>query len=201
MNINNAPKSGVIKKALTDFLKNPGKGLYQRAVRSGIWVFSLRIFERALSVVKLVVLARILVPNDFGLMGIALLAMTCLETFSQTGLQQALIQKKEGTEKYLDVAWTFLLIRNLAIFAILFIGAPYIAMFFDTPKVTPIMRIIGIFLLFGGPGGIGGFANIGVLYFQKEPEFNKQFIYHLTGTLADFIVSVTAAIVLRSVWA
>ena len=201
MNINNAPKSGVIKKALTDFLKNPGKGLYQRAVRSGIWVFSLRIFERALSVVKLVVLARILVPNDFGLMGIALLAMTCLETSSQTGLQQALIQKKEGTEKYLDVAWTFLLIRNLAIFALLFIGAPYIAKFFDTPKVTPIMRIIGIFLLFGGPGGIGGFANIGVLYFQKELEFNKQFIYHLTGTLADFIVSVTAAIVLKSVWA
>lgn len=201
MNINNAPKSGVIKKALTDFLKNPGKGLYQRAVRSGIWVFGLSIFERALSVVKLVVLARILAPNDFGLMGIALLAMTCLETSSQTGLQQALIQKKEGTEKYLDVAWTFLLIRNLAIFALLFIGAPYIAKFFDAPKVTPIMRIIGIFLLFGGPSGIGGFANIGVLYFQKELEFNKQFIYRLSGTLADFAISVTAAIVLKSVWA
>ncbi|HHV83461.1 MAG TPA: oligosaccharide flippase family protein, partial [Tepidanaerobacter syntrophicus] len=48
---------------------------------------------------------------------------------------------------------------------------------------------------------IGGFANIGVLYFQKELEFNKQFIYHLTGTLADFAISVTAAIVLKSVWA
>ena len=40
-----------------------------------------------------------------------------------------------------------------------------------------------------------------MLYFQKELEFNKQFIYHLTGTLADFAISVTAAIVLKSVWA
>lgn len=203
MNINSSFKLSAIgiKEMLTDFFKNPGEGLYQRTVRSGIWVFSLKIFERALGIVKLVILARILVPNDFGLMGIALLALACLETFSQTGFQQALIQKKEGTEKYLDVAWTFLLMRNLVIFAILFIGAPYIANFFDTPKVTPIMRIIGISLLFGGPGGIGGFANIGVLYFQKELEFNKQFIYHLTGTLADFAISVTAAIVLKSVWA
>lgn len=190
----------IFKSSNTNF-KTPDQGLYQRTVRSGVWAFSMRVFERGLGIVKLIILARMLAPNDFGLMGIALLAMACLETFSQMGFQQALIQKKEGTEKYLDVAWTFMLIRNLVIFAILFIGAPYIAEFFDAPKVTPIMRIIGISLLFGGPGGIGGFANIGVLYFQKELEFNKQFIYHLAGTLADFAISVTAAIVLKSVWA
>ena len=190
----------IFKSSNTNF-KTPDQGLYQRTVRSGVWAFSMRVFERGLGIVKLIILARMLAPNDFGLMGIALLAMACLETFSQMGFQQALIQKKEGTEKYLDVAWTFMLIRNLVIFAILFIGAPYIAEFFDAPKVTLIMRIIGISLLLGGPGGIGGFANIGVLYFQKELEFNKQFIYHLTGTLADFAISVTAAIMLKSVWA
>ncbi len=190
----------IFKSSNTNF-KTPDQGLYQRTVRSGAWAFAMRVFERGLGIVKLIILARMLAPNDFGLMGIALLAMACLETFSQMGFQQALIQKKEGTEKYLDVAWTFMLIRNFAIFTLLFIGAPYIAEFFDTPKVTPIMRIIGISLLLGGPGGIGGFANIGVLYFQKELEFNKQFIYHLTGTLADFAISVTAAIVLKSVWA
>ncbi len=134
-------------------------------------------------------------------MGIALLAMACLETFSQTGFAQALIQKKDKTEEYLDAAWTFMLIRNFVIFTLLFVGAPYIAKFFDAPKVMPIMRVIGLSLLFGGPGGIGGFANIGILYFQKELEFNKQFIYQITGTLADFAISVTAAIVLKNVWA
>lgn len=201
MSVNNINRLNGIKNVLTDFLRNPGEGLYQRTVRSGVWAFALRMFERGLDIVKLIILARILAPNDFGLMGIALLAMACLETFSQTGFAQALIQKKGRTEEYLDVAWTFMLMRNLAIFSLLFLGAPYIANFFEAPKVALIMRVIGLSLLFGGAGGIGGFANIGVLYFQKELEFNKQFIYHLTGTLADFAISVTTAIALKSVWA
>ncbi|GAI54637.1 unnamed protein product, partial [marine sediment metagenome] len=47
----------------------------------------------------------------------------------------------------------------------------------------------------------GGFVNIGVLYFQKELEFNKQFIYRASGTLADFVVAVAAVLILKSVWA
>lgn len=109
--------------------------------------------------------------------------------------------KKEKTEEYLDAAWTFMLIRNIALFAILFLGAPYIAYFFEAPEASLLMRVIGISLLFGSSGGIGGFANIGILYFQKELEFNKQFIYRLTGTLANFVVAVSSAIILKSVWA
>jgi len=190
-----------IKSALSDFITNPGEGLYQRTIRSGVWVFSLRILEQVLGVIRLIILARILSPNDFGLMGIALLAMSALETFSQTGFAQALIQKKGKTEEYLDAAWTFMLIRNIVLFAILFLGAPYIAYFFEAPEASLLMRVIGISLLFGSSGGIGGFANIGILYFQKELEFNKQFIYRLTGTLADFVVAVSSAIILKSVWA
>jgi len=190
-----------IKSGLKDFITNPGEGLYQRTIRSGVWVFSLRMLEQVLGVIRLIILARILSPNNFGLMGIALLAMSALETFSQTGFAQALIQKKEKTEEYLDAAWTFMLIRNIALFAILFLGAPYIAYFFEAPEAPLLMRVIGISLLFGSSGGIGGFANIGILYFQKELEFNKQFIYRLTGTLADFVVAVSSAIILKSVWA
>lgn len=151
--------------------------------------------------IRLIILARILAPNDFGLMGIAMLTMIALETFSQSGFQQALIQKKEKTEEYLDVAWTFMALRNILLFVILLFTAPYIATFFNAPTATPIIRVIGISLLFGGPMGIGGFANIGVVYFQKELEFNKLFIYRLSGILADFVVAVSSAIILKSVWA
>ncbi|MDR9768945.1 MOP flippase family protein [Acetomicrobium sp.] len=190
----------IFKSSNTNF-KTPSQGLYQRTVRSGVWALAMRVFERGLGIVKLIILARMLAPNDFGLMGIALLAMACLETFSQTGFQQALIQKKEMTEEYLDVAWTFMLIRNIVLFILLFIAAPYIASFFAAPRVTSIVRVIGASLLLGGIGGIGGFANIGVLCFQRELEFNKQFFYRLTGALADFIISIGAAVVLKSVWA
>ncbi|MCK4860248.1 MAG: oligosaccharide flippase family protein [Candidatus Omnitrophica bacterium] len=72
-------------------LKNPGENLSQRTVRSGFWAFSLRIVQQLFNLARLVILARILAPHDFGLLCIALLTMATLETFSQTGFQQALI--------------------------------------------------------------------------------------------------------------
>jgi O-antigen/teichoic acid export membrane protein len=171
-----------------------GQSLSQRAVKGGFWVFSLRITQQVFSSVRLIILARILAPSDFGLMGIALLMMSTLETFSQTGFQQALIQKKDA-ESYLNSVWTISIIRGLLLFTILFFIAPYAAIFFKAPQAKPIIRVIGFVLL------LQGFTNIGVIYFQKELEFNKQFLYQLSGTLADFVVAVSSVLILGSVWA
>lgn len=169
--------------------------LSQKVVRGGVWVFALRIVGRIFDLIRIIILARILVPYDFGLMGIALLTMAILETFSQTGFQQALIQKKKNIETYLDAAWTILILRGVLLFVVLYLIAPYAAVFFKAPQARPIIQVIGLSLL------LGAFTNMGVIYFQKELEFNKQFIYQLSGTLADFIVAVSAALILRSVWA
>jgi len=178
-----------------NLLFEPGDTLSQRVVRGGIWVFALRIASRVLTLIRTIVLARVLAPGDFGLMGIALLAMSALETFSQTGFEAALIQKKEDIKDYLDTAWTISALRGFILFAVLYLAAPYIALFFDTPAATPIMRVIGLSIL------LNGLTNIGVVYFRKELEFNKQFIYQLSGTVADLVVAITAALLLRSVWA
>ncbi|GAH46586.1 unnamed protein product, partial [marine sediment metagenome] len=74
-----------ISKRVISNLTKPGERLSQRVVRGGFWVFSFKIAERAFSLVRLIILARILAPHDFGLMGIALLTMATLDTFSQTG--------------------------------------------------------------------------------------------------------------------
>jgi len=176
-------------------LNNPGENLSQRAVRSGFWVFSLRIVQQLFSLARLVILARILAPHDFGLLGIALLTMATLETFSQTGFQAALIQKKEDIKSHLDAAWTVLILRGFILFAILYFIAPYAATFFNAPEAKPIIQVIGFAIL------LQAFTNIGVIYFQKELEFNKEFIYQFAGTLADFIVAVSAVLILRNVWA
>ena len=167
----------------------------QRAVRGGVWVVALRIIGRVFDITKLIILARILAPSDFGLMGIALLTMATLKTFSQTGFQQALIQKKDNIESYLNSAWTVLILRGVILLTILFFIAPYVAIFFKTPQAGSIIQVIGFALL------IEAFTNIGVVYFQKELEFNKQFFYRLSGTLVDFIVAVSVAFILGSVWA
>lgn len=176
-------------------LKQSGGSLSQRTLRGGFWVFSLRTVQQVFGLARLLILARILAPNDFGLMGMALLTMSTLETFSQTGFQAALIQKKEDIESYLDAAWTVLVLRGLLLFGILYFAAPFAAAFFDAPEARPVIQAIGLSSLFQA------LTNIGVIYFQKDLEFNKEFIYQFAGTLSDFIVAVTAVLILKNVWA
>ena len=169
--------------------------LSKRVVRGGIWVFAIRITNRGLGFIRTIILARLLAPHDFGLLGIAMLAIATLETFSQTGFQAALIQKKENVESYLDTAWTVSAIRGIVLFLILFLSAPVIAKFFNSPQATLIIRVIAVSTL------LSGFRNIGILFFQKELEFNKQFIYELSAILVDITVAISLAIILRNVWA
>jgi len=182
-------------KNIINILINPGDSLGQRVIVGGFWVVAFRTIHQGLNLIKLVVLARILSPNDFGLMGLALLTMGTLETFSQTGFRQALIQRKENIDVYLDGVWSFMVIRGFILFAVLYLIAPMVARFFETPNAEPIIQVVGLAIL------IQSFTNIGVLYFLKELEFNRQFFYDITGTLVEFIVAVFAAIILRNVWA
>jgi len=174
---------------------NSNERLSHRVVKGGFWVFSLRFIQQLFYLARLIILARLLAPHDFGLMGIAMLTMMTLETFSQTGFQAALIQKKENIEAYLNSAWTVIIIRGFILFTILYFIAPYAATFFDVPEAKLIIQVIGLSILFQA------FTNIGVIYFQKELEFNKQFIFQLAGTLSDFTVAVSVALILRNVWA
>jgi O-antigen/teichoic acid export membrane protein len=171
------------------------ESLSKKVVRGGIWVFALRFTNRGLGFIRTIILARLLAPEDFGLLGIAMLAIAALETFSQTGFQAALIQKKENVESYLDTAWTVSAVRGILLFLILFFSAPLVAAFFNSPQATLVIKVIAVSTL------ISGFKNIGILFFQKELEFNKQFIYELSATLVDLTIAITLAFVLRNVWA
>lgn len=167
----------------------------QHVISGGFWVFGIRFVHQAFSILRLIILARILGPYDFGLMGIALLTMSTIDTFSQTGFQQALIQKKGDIRDYLDAAWTFLILRGVIITGIIFFAAPYSSDFFNAPDASLVIRVTGISMLFQS------FANIGVIYFQKELNFKKQFIYIVGGSVADFSVAIIAVLIFGTVWA
>jgi O-antigen/teichoic acid export membrane protein len=169
--------------------------LSTRVVRGGVWVFALRITTRGLRFLRTVILARLLAPHDFGLFGIAMLSIATLEAFTQTGFEAALVQKKENVESYLDTAWTISAIRGTLLFSILFFFAPLIAKFFNSPQATMIIRVIAISAF------LSGFRNVGILFFQRELEFNKQFYYEFPSILVDLSVAITLAFTLRNVWA
>lgn len=164
-------------------------------MRGAAWVFSLQMTNRAFQLAKTVALARLLAPQDFGLFGTALLTLSILDAFSQPGFWQALIQKKVDIRPYLDTVWTVGVGRSVLIAAALYGASPLVAGFFNVPAAAPIFRMIGLSIVFQN------LINIGVVFFEKDLEFNKYFFFQLAGTASDMVVSISAALLLRSVWA
>ena len=181
-----------IEKKIEPYLS---ESLSKRVVKGGVWVFTLRIINRGLGFMRTIILARLLAPEAFGLLGIALVSIATLETFSQTGFRAALIQKKESVESYLDTAWTVSAVRGTILFLILFSAAPAVAKFFKSPEASLVIRVLSISLL------LSGFSNVGIIFFQKELEFHKQFFYEITATLVDLSVTISLAFTWRNVWA
>lgn len=151
--------------------------------------------DRLLTLARGVVLARLLVPEYFGLLGIALLSMAFLEAFFRTGFGAALVQRRGTITDYLDTAWTAQLLRGVIMAAALFLAAGYIAAFFNVPDARPVIQVISAGLL------IRGLTNAGVVYFQKDLQFHKQFIYNIGQAVAAFTVAVPLALLWRNVWA
>lgn len=174
----------------------PQGNVAERAVKSGVWVTLINVFDRILQLIKLVVLARLLAPSDFGLMGIALLTLATLKQFSNLGIDSALIQQNEdNVDKYLNTAWSIQVFRGIGIVVIAFVLAPYTAKFFSEPRATDIIRVIAVSPL------LTGFQNPGVIYLRKDLEFHRQFVYKLSSTLVNIIFAIGIALVLQNVWA
>jgi O-antigen/teichoic acid export membrane protein len=109
----------------------PKSGLYQSAVRGGLWVIAMNWATKLLGVATLFVLTNILGSTKWGLLGIASLVISAVNVFTQTGFSAALIQKRDDARDCLDTAWTLELIRGIILCIVLWVAAPWAALFFD----------------------------------------------------------------------
>lgn len=169
--------------------------LTEKVVKGVGWVSVGAFATRSLAFIRLIVLARLLAPEDFGLFGVVLLTTSAIGTFTQTGFTAALIQRKDDTQLYLDAAWTVQVIRAFCIALVLFVTAPVAAWFFSEPRVISLIRVISIGHL------ISGFSNIGIIYFRKELNFKRQIVYDICLAVIPFFIGIFLAYCLRNVWA
>ena len=169
--------------------------LSSKVSKGVVWVTAAMISARVLRFVSAVIMARLLVPSDFGLMAIAMAVVSLTEGITPTGFSAALIQKQEKTEYLLNVVWTFELARCLVLFLILLLSAPLSAYFFNEPKVTFILQVIALSLVFQG------LRNVGVIYFRKNLDFHKQFAFEIIPGIANILVAIPLAFILKNVWA
>ncbi len=174
----------------------PSGSVLQRTIKSGGWVTATKISLRLSQVLMLVILARLLSPRDFGIVGIALLTLSATERLTEIGLDAALIQqKKDNVDEYLNTTWCLEIGRGVFAFVVLFVLAPYIAVLFGEPQAETLIRALGVVpILFG-------LRNPGVVYFEKDLEFHRDFVYQSSGALAQLIVGVGYALYSPTVWA
>jgi PST family polysaccharide transporter/lipopolysaccharide exporter len=175
----------------------PGGGTAERAVKSGAWLMSQNVVGRALQLAMLAVLARLIGPSELGLVGIALLTLSATKRFTNIGLNSALIQKVEDdVDTHLNTTWMLEIGRGVLVSGVLFVIAPYVGrMFFNEPRAIEMIQVIGLSPI------ILGFRNPGIVYFQKNLDFHKQFVYKIGGDAAQFAVGVGYALVEPSAWA
>lgn len=169
--------------------------LSKKVSKGALWVTAASICARGLGLVSSIILARLLMPEDFGLMAIAMAIVAFSQGTTSTGFESALIQKQDRPEDFLNTAWTFELARYLILFLIIFIAAPLFASFFNEPRAVAILRVISISLVFQG------LRNIGVVYFRKNLDFKKQFVMEIVPLIARISVVIPLAFSLRNVWA
>lgn len=172
-----------------------GNSWSQRVAHAGTWSFAGYFAEQFPVFGRVFVVAVLLSPRDFGLYNMAMLTFIALDALSRMGFEQALIQKKEDIRPYLEVAWTARCVRGLILALVTFLIAPWVSAFFKEPNALSFVRAIGLSFV------LQGFVNIGVVTFQKNLEFHKEFAYRVSGACMDLVVTVTAAFYFRSAWA
>jgi lipopolysaccharide exporter len=174
---------------------SPVTGLRGKIIRGGAWVSAQYGFRQLLAFLRVIIVARNVAPTDLGVLGMAALAVTLVRVVSETGVQQAVVQRRDASNNVLDTAWTILLIRNLAMALLLALGAGIVASFFHDSRVEPVLRIVSLVLV------LDGLTNIAVALFQRRLDFRRQALYLGGGDLIEFIVTVSLAMALKNVWA
>lgn len=183
-----------LKSKFSNLFRTDGS-LSQKTIRGGVWVISSLIFGKSLGFIQTVILVRLLLPSDFGLMSLASVAIGAMVVFTETGIGPAIIQRKKLSKDVLNTAWIISIARGFLLFILLFLFAPFIAHFYRNNQLEAIVKVVAaIFLL-------NGFNNIGIILFSKELDFKKKAFFEQIANILAFIVTVTLAFIWRNVWA
>jgi O-antigen/teichoic acid export membrane protein len=167
----------------------------QQMARGAVWMVLARLLDRSIGLVSIMVLARLLVPADFGLLAMASSIIAIIELLAMFGFDVALIQNPAAGRDHYDTAWTFGIIFAAVIAAGQMAVATPAAWFYDEPRLEAVIRCLALGTL------IAGFENIGVVAFRKELRFRKDFNLTLAKKIATFTVTIPAALILHSYWA
>lgn len=159
------------------------------------WLAGARFAGQLIAWAITLVVIRILNPSDYGLMAIAEVLIGFAALFQEMGLYTAMVQKQGLTSRQVEQAFGMLIIINSLIYALIFVSAPMLAVFFDDPRLTNIVRVLGVqFPL----------ASVGVVQdamLARSMNFKRKSFVNLAVGLANGLTTLGFALSGAGVWA
>jgi PST family polysaccharide transporter len=167
----------------------------EQVFRSSKWVLLSNLASASLAPLLMIILARILTPEDFGVVGIASLVLALMTMVQQFGFGAALIQREEGAETLANAAFWLGIGLGGALYALLWAIAPIVAGFYSEPRVTGVLRWLGLNLVFSS------FAVVPTALLQRDFRNEVLFWTQLFAAVIPFLVAIPMALQGSGYWA
>ncbi|MCP5124398.1 MAG: lipopolysaccharide biosynthesis protein [Gammaproteobacteria bacterium] len=167
----------------------------RRLAKSAAWMVLLRLTIRSLGLISTLILARLLVPADFGLVALASLIISILELVFDFSFDLYLIRQKGQDTSLYNTVWTLSVLRGSLMGLLIFLAAPLAAAFYASPALVDIYHVLAL------GSFISGFENVGIVEFRKELRFDREFRLRLAAKLVAFATTISMALVWKNYWA
>lgn len=159
------------------------------------WRFFERCGAQGVTFIVSIILARLLDPNVYGTVALVTVFTTIMQVFVDSGMGNALIQKKDADDLDFSSVFWFNLIICFILYLIMFIAAPFIAVFYKMPELTSVVRVLSLILI------ISGVKNVQQAYVSRTMQFKKFFFSTIGGTIGAAVVGIIMAYMGFGVWA
>lgn len=175
--------------------ENEIKTLKSKTISGLFWRFGERIAAQLISFIVSVILARILVPEQYGIVAIVTIFINLANVFVTSGLGTSLVQKKEADElDFSTMFWAGILL-SLVLYGVIFLISPIIAKLYNNELLTIVLRVMGLKI------PIAAISSIQHAYVQRKMIFKKFFFSTIIGTIISAFVGIWMALSGYGVWA
>jgi lipopolysaccharide exporter len=166
-----------------------------KVLKSAGLLLGMQLVQRGLGIISTLVLARLLLPEHFGVVALVVIALQFFELLVEIGNQQYIIQKAKVTEADLNTAWSMDIVTKSAMFVLILFLAPFLADFFETPELTAALAVAAITL------PLRALKSPGMMLLAREINYRPIFRLTLWQKGLSFIVVITWAFTSPSHWA
>ncbi|MDR6157746.1 teichuronic acid exporter [Chryseobacterium sp. SLBN-27] len=171
------------------------KILKSQTFTSLFWVSVEKFGYSGVYFISTIVLARLLTPADFGLIGVLAIFISFSQMIVESGLGGALVKKKHAVKEDFNTIFTFNLACSCILYVILFFAAPFIAEFYKNPQLTILTRVVALNII------ISGFCLTQKVHLIRDLKFKKQTIISIAALFISILISISLAYYGFGVWA